>query len=254
MQRFTNRVVIITGGTSGIGGAAALAFAQEGAAVVISGRRAELGTELARNLQAQGYEATFIQTDVRSAGSVAHLVEATVAKYGRLDIAVNNAGIAGGAHALAEYPESDWDEVMSTNLKGVWLCMRYEIPQLLRSGGGAIVNTSSDVGFVGSTFGIAPYVASKHGVVGLTRAAALEYATRSIRVNAICPGLTDTGMIAPAKEHHADVVSQYIDATIPMRRMGSPAEQAQAILWLCSNEASFVTGHALAVDGGILAK
>lgn len=254
MRRFKDRVAIVTGGTSGIGKAAARAFAEEGAAVVIAGRASTAGATVAEMLQSDGLEATFIHADVGSAGSVADLVDAAVAKYGRLDIAVNNAGVPGGAYRLSDYPEADWDEVMKVNLRGVWLCMKYEIPHLLRSGGGAIVNTSSDVGFVGSSFGIAPYVASKHGVIGLTRAAALEYATQSIRVNAVCPGLTDTNMIAPAKEHHPDLLSQYIESTIPMGRMGTPAEQARAILWLCSDEASFVTGHALSVDGGILAK
>jgi NAD(P)-dependent dehydrogenase (short-subunit alcohol dehydrogenase family) len=143
---------------------------------------------------------------------------------------------------------------MTVNLKGVWLCMKHEIPQLLRSGGGVIVNVASDVGLVGAPFGIAPYVASKHGVVGLTRAAALEYATQSIRINAICPALTDTSMITYAKENHPADLASYIDWHIPMKRVASADEQARAILWLCSDESSFVTGHALPVDGGVLAK
>ena len=254
MQRFTDRVAIVTGGTAGIGRATARGLAEEGAAVVIAARRAEIGTALEERLRAEGHEVSFLQTDVRNAAAVAHLVEWTVARYGKLDIAVNNAGVPGGSHPLSEYPESDWDEVMSVNLKGVWLSMKYEIPHLLRGGSGSIVNTSSDVGFVGSTFGIAPYVASKHGVVGLTRAAALEYATRSIRINAVCPGLTQTNMIAVAQQEHPELVNRYIDTTIPMRRMANAVEQARAILWLCSDESSFVTGHALVVDGGILAK
>jgi NAD(P)-dependent dehydrogenase (short-subunit alcohol dehydrogenase family) len=254
MQRFNGRVAIVVGGTSGIGSAAARSLAEEGAAVVIAGRRVELGTALAKELQTRGHEVSFVQTDVRSADSVAHMVDSTVARYGRLDIAVNNAGVAGSSHPIAEYPEADWDLVLSVNLKGMWLCMKYEIPHLLRAGGGAIVNTSSDVGFVGSSFGIAPYVASKHGVVGLTRAAALEYAASLIRVNAVCPGLTETDMLAYAREHQSEVLRQYIDSHIPMKRMAQAHEQARAILWLCSDESSFVTGHALAVDGGILAK
>jgi len=254
MERFKDRVAIVTGGTSGIGRAAVCGFAREGARVVIAGRRTEAGTTLAAELSAEGHQASYFHTDVRSATSITNLFEWTVAEYGRLDIAVNNAGVPGGSFPLTEYPEADWDEVLSVNLKGVWLCMKCAIPHLLHTGRGAIVNISSDVGFVGSTFGISPYVASKHGVIGLTRAAALEYATRSIRVNAVCPGLTATGMTAVAQEHHAQLLNQYIDATIPMRRMGRPTEQAGAILWLCSDEAGFVTGHALAVDGGILAK
>ena len=254
MGRFRDRVAIVTGGTSGIGRATARALAEEGARVVIAGRRAEIGTALANELQIEGYEVNFLQTDVRSETSVVHLLDWTVARYGKLDVAVNNAGVPGGSSPLCEYPEADWDEVMSVNLKGVWLCMKYEILHLLRNGGGAIVNTSSEVGFVGSTFGIAPYVASKHGVVGLTRAAALECATHSIRVNAVCPGLTETNMIAPALQQHMEFVNQYINTNIPMRRMAAPVEQARAILWLCSDESSFVTGHAVVVEGGILAK
>ncbi len=142
---------------------------------------------------------------------------------------------------------------MAVNVKGVWLCMKYEIPRILHGGGGAIVNVASDVGLVAVSFGVAPYVASKHAVIGLTRAAALEYATRSIRINAICPGLTDTDMLAPAKEN-PEFLAKYIDSHIPMKRMASPDEQARAILWLCSPDSSFVTGHALLVDGGIVAK
>ncbi len=143
---------------------------------------------------------------------------------------------------------------MSVNVKGVWLTMRLAIPHLLRSGAGSIVNVASEVGFVGSTFGISPYVASKHAVVGLTRAAALEYAAKSLRVNAVCPGLTDTEMIATAKRDHATFLSEYIASTIPMRRMAAPHEPAAAILWLCSPASRFMTGHALVVDGGILVR
>ena len=254
MKSLRDKVAIVTGSTSGIGKATASGFARAGAAVVVTGRRAPLGEEVVRALLHEGCEAAFCATDVSDPASVSRLVEWTVAKYGRLDILVNNAGIAGGVSRISEYPEADWDTVMSINLKGTWLCMKSAIPEMLRGGHGAIVNVSSDVGFVGSTFGIAPYVASKHGVIGLTRAAALEYATQSIRVNAVCPGLSDTDMIALAKEHHPDLVRQYVSSTIPMGRMGAAFEQAAAILWLCSDESSFVTGHALAVDGGILAK
>lgn len=254
MNRFKDKVAIVTGATSGLGRATARALAQEGASVVIAGRRAALGEEFTAELRAQGLQAAFVRTDVRDRESVERMVEAAVRHYGRLDIAVNNAGIAGASLPVAEYPEETWDEVLSINLKGVWLCMKYEIPELLRSGGGAIVNMASDLGLVGAAFGIAPYVASKHGVVGLTRAAALEYATRSIRINAICPGLTDTDMLADAKKNHAASLASYVESHIPMQRVASPEEQAGAILWLCSSESSFVTGHALPVDGGILAK
>lgn len=254
MVRFRDKVAIVTGATSGIGKAAARALAKEGASVVIAGRRSSEGEAVTAELRAQGLEATFVRSDVRDAESTSHLVEAAVRHYGRLDIAVNNAGIRGTSLPIAEYPIETWDEVIAVNLKGLWLCMKYEIPQLLRSGGGTIVNVASDVGLVGAPFGIAPYVASKHAVLGLTRAAALEYATCSIRINAICPGLTATDMMNHAKENHPALLASYIDSHIPMKRAGSPEEQACAILWLCSPESSFVTGHALCVDGGILAR
>jgi NAD(P)-dependent dehydrogenase (short-subunit alcohol dehydrogenase family) len=254
MDRFRNKVAIVTGATSGIGKATAQALAREGARVVIAGRRASLGEEITAELRVQGLEATFVRLDVRDPESIQHMVEATVRHYGRLDIAVNNAGIGGANVPLAEYPADTWDEVMAVNLKGVFLCMKHEIPQILRSGGGAIVNMSSDMGLAAAPFGITAYVASKHGVVGLTRAAALEYATQSIRINAICPALTDTAMMSYAKEHHPEFLASYIDSHIPMKRVASPEEQASAILWLCSPESSFVTGHALPVDGGVLVK
>ena len=253
MNQLKGKVAVVTGGTSGIGSATSRALAVEGASVVIAGRRIDPGEALAEELRQQGLEARFVRVDVRSADSVATMVDVALRHYGRLDIAVNNAGIAGASLPLHEYPSEVWDEVVAVNLKGVWLSMKYEIPHLL-SQGGSIVNVASDVGLVGAAFGIAPYVATKHGVVGLTRAAALEYADKGIRINAICPGLTDTPMLTHAKENHPTELARYVESHIPMRRVGAADEQARAILWLCSPESSFVTGHALAVDGGILAK
>jgi A-factor type gamma-butyrolactone 1'-reductase (1S-forming) len=254
MERFTDKVALVTGATSGIGRATARALAKEGASVAIAARRASLGEQLIAELRADGLEATFVHTDVREPESIAHMVEKTLRHYGRLDIAVNNAGIGGANLRIAEYPTETWDEVIAVNLKGVWLCMKYEIPALLRSGGGTIVNMSSEVGLVGSAFGIAPYVASKHGIVGLTRAGALEYAAQRIRINAVCAGPTDTEMMDYARKSDPAALEHYIDSQIPMKRIASPDEQAGAILWLCSAESSFVTGHTLAVDGGTLAK
>jgi NAD(P)-dependent dehydrogenase (short-subunit alcohol dehydrogenase family) len=254
MTSFKGKVAIVTGATSGIGRATAQALAKEGAQVVIAGRRTSLGEELTAELRALGHEAMFVSLDVRDPQSIARMVERTVRHYGRLDIAVNNAGIGGARQSVADYPIDVWDEVMTVNLKGVWLCMKYQIPQLLRSGGGAIVNVSSDMGLVAAPFGISAYVASKHGVVGLTRAAALEYAAQSIRINAVCPALTDTDMMSYAKQNHPEHLAMYIDSHIPMKRVSTPDEQAQVILWLCSPASSFITGHALPVDGGVLAK
>jgi len=254
MRRFGDKVALVVGGTSGIGNAAAHALAKEGAKVVIAGRRATLGEEAIARWRAEGLDALFVRADVRDGQSLSHLIETTVRHYGRLDLAVNNAGISGANSPIDDYPLDSWDEVLAVNLKGVWLSMKYEIPELIRSGGGAIVNVASDVGLAGAAFGISPYVASKHGVVGLTRAAALEYATQSIRINATCPGLTDTDMLTYAKENHSASLAHYIESHIPMQRAATPDEQASAILWLLSSESSFVTGSAVPVDGGILAR
>ncbi len=254
MNGIRDKVAIVTGATSGIGRATAEALAAEGAHVVLAGRRCELGEHIALALRRKGFEAVFAEVDVRDPASLSAMVEIAIHTYGHLDIAVNNAGIPGKPSPLHDCPQDDWDEVLSVNLKGVWLSMKFEIPYMLRNGAGVVVNVASDVGLVGSDLGIAPYVASKHGVIGLTRAAALEYATRSIRVNAICPGLTDTPMLARAKQDHSTSLSQYIESHIPMKRSGTAEEQASAIVWLCSDASSFVTGHALVVDGGILAK
>jgi NAD(P)-dependent dehydrogenase (short-subunit alcohol dehydrogenase family) len=253
IDRFSGKVAIVTGATSGIGEATARALANEGASVVLAGRRSSPGEEITAELRAQGLVATFVRTDVRDPDSVANMVDTTVKLYGRLDLAVNNAGVGGPNLPVAQYPIDEWDEVLTVNLKGVWLCMKHEIPQLLRGGGGAIVNMASDMGLVGAPFGIAPYVASKHGVVGLTRAAALEYASQSIRINAVCPGLTETDMLNPAKRN-PQFLARHIESHIPMKRVAGADEQARAILWLCSSDSSFVTGIALPVDGGILAK
>ena len=249
-KQLEGKVALITGASQGIGAATARLFAQAGAAVVLASRSEE---ELARNVEeikANGGEALAVKTDVADAASVASLVKRTVEAYGRLDVAVNNAGISGGNMPLVEVSEELFDRVIATNLKGVFLGMKYEIPAILASGGGAIVNLSSTVGLVGTGAGIAPYIASKHGVVGLTKAAALEYARQHIRVNAVAPGTT----LTPVNERWItdEQIRQRMTAGIPVGRLADPHEIAEAILWLCSDAASYVTGVTLPVDGGYI--
>jgi len=267
-QPFDGKVALVTGAASGIGRASALAFARIGAKVVVADIETAGGGETVAQIKSAGGEAAFIRADVSQAKEVEALVRQTVALYGRLDCAHNNAGVEGVRARTASTTEEDWDRTVAINLKGVWLCMKYEIPQMLKLGRGAIVNTSSIAGEAGlSRF--AAYAASKHGVIGLTKSAALEYARFGIRVNAVCPGLIDTGM--PERgflgAHPGGSLSDRLIAGVrkrfgramltaqqPSRRMGSPAEVAEAVVWLCSDAASFVNGHALPVDGGFLAK
>ena len=249
---FEGKVALVTGAASGIGRASALAFARERARVVVADVDAKGGEETAGRINEGGGEAVFVQADVSNAASVAAMVDAAVAAYGRLDCAHNNAGILGELGVLLhEYREEDWDRIMAVNLKGVWLCMKYEIPQMLSQGGGALVNTASVAGLVGSRFAAA-YGASKHGVVGLTRTAALQYAQHGIRVNAVCPGLTRTTMAE--RIFSAPEIMAHRTASQPVGRVGTPEEVAESVVWLCSDAASFVTGHAMAVDGGYVAQ
>ena len=246
------KVALVTGGGSGIGRAAALTFAREGATVVVADVEIEGGEETARLIQHSGGAAMFVKTNVSQATEVEALVARTVHTYGRLDCAYNNAGIEGAAATTTEYPEEGWDRVIAINLTGVWLCMKYEIPQMLKQGGGAIVNTASAAGLLGFRGGSA-YVASKHGVVGLTKTAALEYAKAAVRVNAVCPGAIDTPMMGRITGHRPQRAER-MAASEPVGRMGRPEEIAEAVVWLCSDAASFVTGQAMAVDGGITAQ
>src|SRR5215510_6201413 len=245
------KVALVTGGGSGIGRASALTFAREGAKVVVADVVVEGGEETVRLIQQRGGEAIFVKTDVSRAAEVEALVARAVQTYGRLDCAHNNAGIEGAAATTIDYAEDAWERVIAINLKGVWLCMKYEIPHLLKQGGGAIVNTASTAGLVGYRGGAA-YVASKHGVVGLTKTAALEYAKAGVRVNAVCPGAIDTPMMGRITGHRPQRAER-MAASEPVGRMGRPEEIAEAVVWLCSEAASFVTGHAMAVDGGITA-
>jgi NAD(P)-dependent dehydrogenase (short-subunit alcohol dehydrogenase family) len=250
-RQLDGKVALVTGGASGIGRATALTFAREGAKLVIADTNEEGGHQTVHMITEQGGEAIFVRTDVSQAVEVQALISQAVATYGRLDCAHNNAGISGGGRALtAEYAEDTWHQVIAVNLTGVWLCMKYEIPQMLHQGGGAIVNTASAAGLVGSR-GISAYVASKHGVVGLTKTAALEYAPQGIRVNCVCPGVIQTPMTERALR---DPVMQAQITARPIGRVGAPEEVAEAVVWLCSDAASFVTGHAMSIDGGLVAQ
>ncbi len=250
-NRFESKVALVTGGNSGIGQAIALAFAKEGAKVVVAARRASEGDETVAMIEELGGQALFVQTDVSKAAEVKAMVAACTTEYGGLDYAINNAGVEGTPFVqTADYEEEAWDKVIDINLKGVWLCMKYEIPQMLERGQGAIVNMSSVAGLIGGRVGIA-YYASKHGVIGATKAAAMEYATQGLRINAVCPAVIETPMVARAFSADEELTEQ-MKARHPVGRFGTPEEVASATLWLCSEGASFVTGHSLPVDGGLL--
>ncbi len=251
MSSMQGRVAIVTGASAGIGHAAALAFGREGASVVVADIDRERGEETAVEIEGLGSEAIFARTDVSSADDVVALVDRAVERFGRLDYAFNNAGVEGAPAPTAECTLDNWSRTIAINLTGVFLCMREEIPRMLATGGGAIVNNSSVAGLVGFAT-IPAYTASKHGVVGLTKTAAIEYATQGIRVNAVCPGVIETEMITRFTHGDPDAAAQLVQ-TEPIGRLGTPEEIADAVIWLCSDRASFVTGHALAVDGGFIA-
>ncbi|MFO7918143.1 MAG: SDR family oxidoreductase [Anaerolineae bacterium] len=251
-KEFAGKVALVTGGSAGIGRATALAFARRGAKVVVGDIGVSGGEKTVRMIEDEGGEALFVETDVSQAGDVKEMVEQTIDTYGRLDFACNNAGIEGEQAPTAETSEENWDRVMNINLKGVWLCMKYEIPRILDAGGGAIVNMSSAAGRVGFAQ-IPAYTASKHGVIGLTKAAALEYATENLRVNAVCPGVIDTGMIDRYTGGDEEAREQLL-ASQPIGRLGRPEEIADVVVCLCSEGTSFVTGVALPADGGYVAQ
>jgi NAD(P)-dependent dehydrogenase (short-subunit alcohol dehydrogenase family) len=247
------RAVIITGAGSGIGRSAAEVMAVHGAQLLLADINHSTCQETADLVTAQGGQAVAIRADVSRADDVDAMTEAAISTYGRLDGAFNNAGVDGAFESVADSTRANWDEIMATNLTGVWLCMRAQIRRMLSNGGGAIVNNSSIGGLVGMGIGLSAYVAAKHGVVGLTRAAALEYATQGIRVNAVCPGTVRTGMYDQVVATGV-VTEEQIAAMQPINRPADPREIAEAAAWLLADRASFVTGQALAVDGGLLAQ
>jgi NAD(P)-dependent dehydrogenase (short-subunit alcohol dehydrogenase family) len=246
---FKEKVAFITGGGSGIGRAAALAFARAGASVVVADIGEQANQETARLVEKEGGRALAVRCDVTRRDEVKAALERTGDTFGRLDFAFNNAGIEPKNPApTADYDEDEWNRILDIDLRGVFLCMQHEIPLILKSGGGAIVNTSSGAGVIGIK-GSPAYTAAKHGVIGLTRAAALDYAAQNIRINAVCPGYIETPMMerftGGTSEGRAQVISEE-----PIGRMGRPEEIANAVLWLCSEGAGFVVGHALVADGG----
>ncbi len=249
-SRFSNQVALVTGGTSGIGRAAALAYAREGARVVVAGRREKQGQAVVAEIKAAGGDAVFFRADVTRESDLATLVARTVDHYGRLNVAFNNAGIEGNfGPTIAEQTEEHFDRVFAANVKGVLLAMKHEIPALLRHGGGAIVNNASVAGSIGFP-GASVYVASKHAVIGLTRTAALEYAAQGIRINAVSPAGIQTEMFDRVFGAGETEQKKWMATQHPVNRVGTAEEIADAVLWLSSPGASFVTGHDLLVDGG----
>ncbi|MFO7916490.1 MAG: SDR family oxidoreductase [Anaerolineae bacterium] len=251
-KELAGKVALVTGGSAGIGRATALAFAAQGVKVVVADIDVSGGEETVRMIQGEGSDGLFVETDVSQSQDVQAMVERTIEAYGRLDFAFNNAGIEGERAPTADTNEENWDRVIDINLKGVWLCMKYEIPHMLETGGGAIVNTSSAAGRVGFAQ-IPAYTASKHGVIGLTKAAALEYATENLRVNAVCPGVIDTAMVERYIGDDEESREQLISSQ-PIGRLGRPEEVADVVVCLCAEGTSFVTGVAMPADGGYIAQ
>jgi NAD(P)-dependent dehydrogenase (short-subunit alcohol dehydrogenase family) len=251
MGQFEGKVALVTGGNAGLGAATALQFAREGASVVIAARRAAQGQAMLERIRALGVDGLYVQTDVARGAQLEAAVKATLDRFGRLDCAVNNAGIAGTVNRpVAEIDEALWDQVMGINLKGVFLGMKYQIPPMLAQGAGAIVNVASIYGLKPSDIGHAAYCASKFGVVGLTRTAAIDYAQAGLRINAVAPGLTRSEMVDPDRPGSAERYRQMLPRHSAIARLGEAEEVAKAVVWLCSDAASFVNGAVLRIDGG----
>jgi len=252
MKEFEGKVALVTGGGSGIGRATALAFAREGAQVVIGNRNVQRGEETVAMIRKADGTASFKRTDVVAAAEIEALVDYAVKTYGGLDLAFNNAGVEGAVAPVTEQTEADYDAVMDVNVKGVWLSMKYEIPRMLERGGGAIVNCSSVAGLIGFP-NMSIYMASKHAVIGMTKVAALEFSAQGIRINAVNPAVIETEMVDRLVEGFGMKKDELVPFH-PIGRLGRVEEIAEAVLWLCSGKSSFVTGHSLIVDGGFTAR
>jgi NAD(P)-dependent dehydrogenase (short-subunit alcohol dehydrogenase family) len=248
IDRFEGKTALVIGGTSGIGRATAICFAEAGANVCIAGLGADEGREVETVIRAKGVEAMFMEADVCREADVRQVMSRAAERFGRIHAAVNNAGIEGRFGPVQDSTTDDFERIIGVNLKGVWLGMKFQIPHMLAHGGGAIVNTASSAGVTGIA-NVALYTASKHGVVGLTKATALELANCGIRVNAVAPGPVNTGLLQRMIGGNID--ASIIAASVPMKRISEPEESARAIVWLCSDAASFITGHTLVVDGGL---
>lgn len=248
----TNKIAFISGAANGIGKATALLFSRSGAKVAVVDVQDEAGEAVAQSIRSNGGEAVYIHCDVSNRAEIKRAIERTVESFGGIDLAFNNAGIEGEAGFTADCSEDNWDRTIAINLTGVWLAMKYQIPEMIKRGGGAIVNCSSIAGIVG-TAGVPAYNASKHGVVGLTETAALEYINQNIRINAVCPGVIHTPMIDRFTRGD-DAAVKGLVASEPIGRMGRPEEVAEAVAWLCSDASTFVIGHAMPIDGGWVAR
>ncbi|MBW0432223.1 3-oxoacyl-ACP reductase [Leptospira yasudae] len=250
-----DKVAMVTGGSTGIGKAVVQEFVSKGVKVVFCGRRLDEGKKLESEVRSQGGDVHFVVCDVTSGEQVKKVVDTAVEKFGRLDFGVNNAGIMGANHPLHEYPEAVWDNVVNVNLKGAWLSMKVQIPEIIKAGGGAVVNVSSISGING-VVGINPYSAAKHGVVGLTKSAALEYAKKNVRINAICPGAVKTEILDELFHLAKDPIEaeKQLVKLHPMHRIATPEEIAKTVIWLCGDDSTFITGTAIPVDGGYSAK